>query len=153
MEQQPPKMYIRSLAAQVRAKHCAKFGWLPLSDVAAVTKPRRESFFGPKIATLSPPFHTAGEIGKSKTIASICSYVSTSIPNMVGFPPPISEIGCPLGVGGGAGKLWIDITSAVWQLATHCLILGVGFRGQAIQWRHIRDRGSKGRCHGNQFRD
>jgi len=31
-----------SLPAQVRAKHCAKFGWLPLSDVAAVTKPRRE---------------------------------------------------------------------------------------------------------------
>jgi len=34
---------IYSLAAQVRAKHCEKFGWLPLSDVAAVTKPRRES--------------------------------------------------------------------------------------------------------------
>jgi len=29
--------------AQVRVKHCEKFGWLPLSDVAAVTKPRRES--------------------------------------------------------------------------------------------------------------
>jgi len=54
---------------------------------------------------------------------------------------------------GGAGKLWIDITSAVWQLATRCLILGVGFRGQAIQWRHSRDRESKGRCHGNQFWD
>ena len=69
--------------------------------------------------------------------------------------PPTSEIGCPLGVGGGAGKLWIDITSAVWQLATRCLILGVGFRGQAIQWRHSRDRGSKRRCqcHGNQFWD
>ena len=24
------------------AKHSAKFGWLPLTDVAAVTKPRRE---------------------------------------------------------------------------------------------------------------
>jgi len=33
---------ICSIPAQVRAKHCAKFGWLPLSDVAAVTKPRRE---------------------------------------------------------------------------------------------------------------
>jgi len=32
-----------STAVQVRVKHCAKFGWLPLSDVAAVTKPRRES--------------------------------------------------------------------------------------------------------------
>jgi len=29
------------------------------------------------------------------------------------------------------------------------LILGVGFRGQAIRWRHSRFRGSKGCCHGN----
>jgi len=37
---------------------------------------------------------------------SICGYVSTSIPNVVGVPPPISEIGYALGVGGGAaGKL------------------------------------------------
>jgi len=35
----------------------------------------------------------------------------------------------------GGGKLWIDITSAVWQLATRCLILWAGFLGQAIQWR------------------
>jgi len=34
---------IYSLPAQVRAKHCAKFAWLPLSNVASVTKPRRES--------------------------------------------------------------------------------------------------------------
>jgi len=34
---------IYSLPAQVRAKHCEKFGWLPLSDVAAVKKPRREN--------------------------------------------------------------------------------------------------------------
>jgi len=34
---------INSLPAQETAKHRAKFGWLPLSDVAAVTKPRRES--------------------------------------------------------------------------------------------------------------
>jgi len=33
---------IYSLPAQARTKHCAKFGWLPLSDIAAVTKPRRE---------------------------------------------------------------------------------------------------------------
>jgi len=32
-----------SLPARVKAKHCAKFGWLSFSDVAAVTKPRRES--------------------------------------------------------------------------------------------------------------
>jgi len=31
------------------------------------------------------------------------------------------------------------------------LILGVGFRGQAIWWRHSRFRGSKGCCHGNHF--
>jgi len=34
---------IYSLPAQVTAKHRAKFGWPPLSDVAAVTMPRRES--------------------------------------------------------------------------------------------------------------
>jgi len=28
-----------------------------------------------------------------------------SIPNMEGVPPLTSEIGCPLGVWGGAGKL------------------------------------------------
>jgi len=70
-----------------------------------------------------------------------------------GGPPPTSEIGCPLGVWGESGKFWIDITSAVWQLATRCLILGVCFRGQAVQWRHSWDRGTKGRCHGNQFWD
>ena len=53
----------------------------------------------------------------------------------------------------GAGKLWIDLTSAFWKIAIRCLILGVGFQGQAIQWRHNRDRGSKVRCHGNQFWD
>jgi len=59
MEQQPPKMYIYSLQAQVRAKHWAKFGWLPLSDVAAVMKPRRESrwnYLGcPKLTKRSQP--------------------------------------------------------------------------------------------------
>jgi len=34
---------IYSLPAQATTKHCAKFGWLPLSDVAAVTKPRCKS--------------------------------------------------------------------------------------------------------------
>ena len=41
-EQHPPKLY-KYLPAEVRAKHCAKFGLLPLSDVAAVTKPRSKS--------------------------------------------------------------------------------------------------------------
>jgi len=34
---------INSLPAHETAKHRAKFGWLPLRDVAAVMKPRRES--------------------------------------------------------------------------------------------------------------
>ena len=34
---------IYCVPAQQTAKHCAKFGWLPFSDVAAVTKPRRET--------------------------------------------------------------------------------------------------------------
>jgi len=41
--QEPAKMYIYSVPAQEMAKHCAKFGWLPLSDVAAVTKPRHKT--------------------------------------------------------------------------------------------------------------
>jgi len=40
--QEPPKC-IYSVPAQETAKHRAKFGWLPLSDIAAVTKPRRET--------------------------------------------------------------------------------------------------------------
>ena len=59
---------------------------------------------------------------------------------------PTSEIGCPLiGVWGGASKLWIDITSAV-MAASDSLFDSRGmFWGQAIQWRHSRGRGSKGR--------
>jgi len=34
---------------------------------------------------------------------------------------------------------------------TRCLILGMGFCGQVMQWRHSRFRGSKGCCHGNHF--
>jgi len=34
---------VYALPAQVMAEHRAKFGWLPLSDVAAVSKPRCES--------------------------------------------------------------------------------------------------------------
>jgi len=40
--QGPPKC-IYSVPAQQTAKHCATFGWLPFSDVDAVTKPRRET--------------------------------------------------------------------------------------------------------------
>jgi len=70
-------------------------------------------------------------------------------------PSPLRSVGCALGVGLWVGQVNFEsigsITSVVWQIATRCLILGVGFRGQAIQWRHGRDRGPKRRCHGNQF--
>jgi len=38
-----PRKCIHSVAAQETAEHHAKFGWPPLNDVAAVTKPRRET--------------------------------------------------------------------------------------------------------------
>jgi len=38
-----PRKCIYSVAAQKTAKHRAKFGWHPAIDVAAVTKPRRET--------------------------------------------------------------------------------------------------------------
>jgi len=34
---------IYSVPAQETTKHLSKFGWLPLSDIAAATKPRRQS--------------------------------------------------------------------------------------------------------------
>jgi len=40
---QSPRKSVYSAPAQETAKHRAKFGWLPLNDVAAVTKPRRET--------------------------------------------------------------------------------------------------------------
>jgi len=52
-------MYICIVPAQEKAKHRAKFGWPPVSDVAAVTKPRREirwNLLGcPKLANRSQP--------------------------------------------------------------------------------------------------
>jgi len=36
-------VYIYSIAAQETAKHRAKFGWPPVTDVTAVTKKRRET--------------------------------------------------------------------------------------------------------------
>ena len=38
-----PQKCIYSVPVQEMAKHRAKFGWLPFSDVAAATKPRRET--------------------------------------------------------------------------------------------------------------
>jgi len=40
---QAPQKCIYSVPAQQTAKHRAKFGWPVVSDVAAVTKPRRET--------------------------------------------------------------------------------------------------------------
>ena len=36
-----PQKCIHSVPAQKTAKHCAKFSWPPVSDIVAVTKPRR----------------------------------------------------------------------------------------------------------------
>jgi len=38
-----PRKCMYSVPAQEAAKHRAKFGWLSLSDVTAVMKPRRET--------------------------------------------------------------------------------------------------------------
>jgi len=56
---QKQRKYIYSVAAQETAKHRAKFGWLPLNTVAAVTKPRRDTRWNmlgcPKPANRSQP--------------------------------------------------------------------------------------------------
>jgi len=56
---QEPLKCIYSAPVQETAKHRVKFGWPPLSDVGAVTKPRRETrwnFLGcPKLANRSQP--------------------------------------------------------------------------------------------------
>jgi len=52
-----PRKCIYYVAAQKTAKHHAKFGWPPLSDVGAVTKPRRKTRWNllgcPKLANRS----------------------------------------------------------------------------------------------------
>jgi len=54
-----PGKCIYSLSAQETAERRAKFGWLPLSDVAAVTKPRPETRWNllrcPKLTNRSQP--------------------------------------------------------------------------------------------------
>jgi len=40
---QEPQKCIYNVPAKETAKHHAQFGWLPMSDVAAVTKARRET--------------------------------------------------------------------------------------------------------------
>jgi len=50
---------MHNIPAQETAKHHAKFRWLPLSDVTAVTKPRRETCYNllgcPKLTNRSQP--------------------------------------------------------------------------------------------------
>ena len=54
-----PKCIYSVPAQETTAKHRAKFGWPPLRDVAAVTKPRRETGWNmlgcPKLAHRSQP--------------------------------------------------------------------------------------------------
>ena len=54
-----PQKCIYGVPVQETAKHHAKFGWLPLSDVAAVTNPRREARWNllwcPKLTNRSQP--------------------------------------------------------------------------------------------------
>jgi len=56
---QEPKKCIYGVPAQETAKHRTKFGWPMASDVAALTKPRRESRWNllgcPKLANRSQP--------------------------------------------------------------------------------------------------
>jgi len=56
---QEPRKCIYSVPAQETAKHPAKFGWPPVSDVGAVTKPRRKTVWNllgcPKLPNRSQP--------------------------------------------------------------------------------------------------
>jgi len=108
-------------------------------------------FADPKSTLWALPFPNAEKIRKSKTIRSICGYVRNKHGGSPTTHPRNRLSPWSLGMWGRAGKLWIDVTSAVWQLATCCLILRVGFRGQAIQWWHSWKWGSQGRCNWNHF--
>ena len=55
----PENVY--NVPAQETAKHRARFGWPPVSDVAVVTKSRRETYF------FNWPILTRGDIGSSYT--------------------------------------------------------------------------------------
>ena len=66
-----PGRCIYSVPAQETAKHRAKFSWLPLSDVEAVTKPRRENGWNllecPKLPNWSQPL-----VGQVRHIVRTC---------------------------------------------------------------------------------
>jgi len=69
--QEPQKMYAYSVPVQETAKHRAKFSWPPFSDIAAVTKPRRETRWNllgcPKLANRSPPL-----VDRSSPVDILC---------------------------------------------------------------------------------
>jgi len=96
---------------------------VPLTNFRGA-KPQFLPIFRPKIDTLSPAILYCRE--NQEIWNRSVSMWARPYQTWWG-PPPTSEIDCPLGVWGGTSKLWINITSAVWQLATRCLILGVGF--------------------------
>jgi len=72
----------------------------PLTNLRG-EKPHFLAIFGAKITTLSPAIPTAEKIGKSRRKASICGYVSTSTPNLVGVPHPSLRSAVPLVWGWG----------------------------------------------------
>ena len=65
---------VYSVPAQETVKHRAMFGWLLLSDVAAVTKPRRETRWNllgcPKLANRYQPL-----VGQVYHIVRICAWM------------------------------------------------------------------------------
>jgi len=80
---------------------------------------------------------------KSKTIGSICDIgYDDYTKHGGGSHHPWLRSVVPLEHGMGQANIWINITSTVyeWQLVTRCLILGAGFLGQPIRWRHCRGR-------------
>ena len=86
--------------------------------------PKFCQFADPYLTFWAPPFHRVREIGKSRTIVTVCGSAMTSIPNMVWVPHPWLRLVVALGHGLGRYTFEINITSAVWQLATRCLIPG-----------------------------
>jgi len=79
---------------------------------------------------------------------------------MRGKPGNLKQYGQSVAVWGRPYQTWCGSPSHLWAwLSPWCGddslfdSRRVGFRCQAIQWRHSRDRGSKGCCHGNKFWD
>jgi len=71
--QQPPKMYMYIVPTQETAKHCAKCGWPPVRDVAAVTNARRETRWNllgcPKLVGLN---RSQPLVGRSSPYCGTC---------------------------------------------------------------------------------